>query len=146
MSCDSGAPDGRWDSLDRLAARLERILGGTASISDGVILIQQLRDLDVKIEGIRTASPLVLPFFVSVEPARHGCWRDDFLNLGETVLLTKEVNPFLSALRECGLTVTALHNHWLFTNPDIWYMHWQNVGSPIDFAERTAWAAKVLKC
>jgi hypothetical protein len=146
MGCDSDAQERQPDSLERLAARLERILGGTASISDGVILIQQLRDLDVKIEGIRTASPLVLPFFVSVEPACEGYWKDDFLNLGETVLLTKEVNPFLSALRECGLTVTALHNHWLFTNPAIWYMHWQNVGSPIEFAERTAWAARVLSC
>lgn len=145
MSYDADTRE-RWpDSLERLAARLERILGGTATITDGVILVQQLRDLDVKIEGIRTDSPLVLPFFVSVEPIRRGCWRDDFLNLGETVLLTKEVNPFLSALRECGLTVTALHNHWLFTDPAIWYMHWQNVGSPIEFAERTAWAAKVLK-
>lgn len=133
-------------SLERLAEELVEIFGGTASISNGVILVQRFRRLDVEIEGIHTESPLVLPFFISVEPAQRRRSSSNFLNLGEIVLLTREVNPFMSALREGGLTVTALHNHWLFTDPNIWYMHWQNVGSPLAFARHTARAARVLGC
>jgi hypothetical protein len=40
------------------------------------------------------------------------------LCLGETVILTAEINPFISRLRKHGVKVTALHNHWLFDHPD----------------------------
>ena len=49
------------------------------------------------------------------------------LNLGETVLLQKEVNPMLDALRSRGIIVTAFHNHWLFEEPRLMYMHWEDV-------------------
>ncbi|WP_246370246.1 DUF1259 domain-containing protein [Mesobacillus zeae] len=31
--------------------------------------------------------------------------------------MQEEINPFLSALREREIIVTALHNHWLFDKP-----------------------------
>src|SRR5262249_24124170 len=46
---------------------------------------------------------------------------------GDFVLIAKEVNPVLKALREHGIEVTALHNHMLDDQPHLYFMHfWAN--------------------
>lgn len=107
----------------RRCRELARIVRGTPACIDGVCLIQSLRaDLSPRILGIRTRSPLVLPVFFSVEsPDREG----RTLNLGESVLRQSEVNTVMRVLREFGIIVTALHNHWLHEKPRLMYMHWE---------------------
>ena len=46
---------------------------------------------------------------------------------GDFVLLGTEVNPVISALRENGIQVTALHSHMLSEEPRLFFMHfWAN--------------------
>ena len=46
---------------------------------------------------------------------------------GDFVLLGKEVNPVMKALRENGIEVTALHSHMLTEEPRLFFMHfWAN--------------------
>jgi len=46
---------------------------------------------------------------------------------GDFVLLGKEVNPVIKALRENGIAVTALHSHMLNDQPHLFFMHfWAN--------------------
>src|SRR5216683_6994101 len=46
---------------------------------------------------------------------------------GDFVLIAKEVNPVLQALRDNGIEVTALHNHMLDDQPHLYFMHfWAN--------------------
>ncbi|MBS4212108.1 DUF1259 domain-containing protein [Bacillus sp. FJAT-29953] len=96
--------------------QLADIIGGEVISSTPVCTIMRLRD-DIKatILGLPTRSPLALPFMLTFE--------NNSLNLGETVLRQKEVNPMLTALRRRGLIVTAFHNHWLFEKPRLMYMH-----------------------
>ena len=54
--------------------------------------------------------------------------------MGDLVLLEDEVNPVMSALLENGLEVTALHNHFFFENPRIYYMHVHGHGQAADLA------------
>ncbi|RYM06477.1 DUF1259 domain-containing protein [Sporolactobacillus sp. THM7-7] len=117
--------------------KLADIIGGEVITSKPVCVVQRLRDIDATILGRPTRSPLALPFALSFENKRNG----QTLNLGETVILQKEINPFLSALRERGLIVTAVHNHWLFDQPRLMYMHWENVGDPFKFARKSFEAA-----
>ena len=43
------------------------------------------------------------------------------------MLLAKEVNPVLKALRDHGIEVTAIHNHMLDDQPHLYFMHfWAN--------------------
>ncbi len=42
---------------------------------------------------------------------------------GDFVLLGSEVNPVISALRENGIQVTALHSHMLSEQPRLFFMH-----------------------
>lgn len=114
----------------RSCAQLARIVDGTPSFMDGVCLIQLLRaDLRPTILGVRTRSPLVLPVFFSVEERGHR----EALNLGEAVLRQEEVNTVMLVLRERGIIVTALHNHWLFEEPRLMYMHWEALMDPAEF-------------
>ncbi|MFE0395084.1 MULTISPECIES: DUF1259 domain-containing protein [Paenibacillus] len=42
------------------------------------------------------------------------------------------------------MKVTALHNHWLFTNPNLWYIHFERLDQPLDFARATRDTLNVL--
>ncbi|GEL05394.1 DUF1259 domain-containing protein [Rummeliibacillus stabekisii] len=114
--------------------KLADIIGGEV-VQSNPCVVMHLRDIRATILGRRTLSPLALPFMLSFE--KNG------LNLGESVLLEREVNPMLDALRKRGLKVTAFHNHWLFEEPRLMYMHWENVGmDPFEFAKRSFEAAR----
>lgn len=43
--------------------------------------------------------------------------------MGDTVLFEDEVNAVMSVALENGLAVTALHNHFLFDQPRVYFMH-----------------------
>jgi hypothetical protein len=46
---------------------------------------------------------------------------------GDFVLLGKEVNPVLKAMRNNGIEVTALHSHMIDDSPHLFFMHfWAN--------------------
>ena len=56
--------------------------------------------------------------------------------MGDLVLTQDEVNPVMSALLENGLEVTALHNHFFWDEPRMFYMHVHGHGSPADLARK----------
>jgi hypothetical protein len=49
--------------------------------------------------------------------------------MGDTVLFEDEVNPAMSSAFENGLSVTALHNHFLFDHPKVYFMHIEGQGT-----------------
>jgi hypothetical protein len=116
--------------------RLADIIGGEVVTDDPVCVVMRLRDdIRATILGRRTRSPLALPYMLSFE--------ENGLNLGESVILQREINPLMRALQRRGIIVTAMHNHWLFEEPRLMYMHWENVGmSPSEFARKSIEAAE----
>src|SRR6266704_6362476 len=50
--------------------------------------------------------------------------------MGDLVLLQDEVNSVMSAAFDNGLEVTALHNHFFFDEPKIYFMHVHGMGTP----------------
>ena len=56
--------------------------------------------------------------------------------MGDLVLTEDEVNPVMSAVLDQGLDVTALHNHFFWEQPRIFYMHVHGVGSAADLTRR----------
>jgi hypothetical protein len=48
--------------------------------------------------------------------------------MGDTVLFEDEVNPVMSAAFEAWLEVTALHNHFFFDEPKVYFMHIGGMG------------------
>jgi hypothetical protein len=54
--------------------------------------------------------------------------------MGDTVLFEDEVNPVLSAAFAAGLEVTALHNHFFFDEPKVYFMHIGGMGNAAKLA------------
>ena len=64
--------------------------------------------------------------------------------MGDLVLLEPQVNPVMSAVLDNGLNVTALHNHFFYETPRIFYMHVHGHGPLADITKRIAPALALI--
>src|SRR5690349_17866609 len=87
-------------------------------------------DLKVTIDGVATPTPFGFGGWLAMTKGSSG----EEVMMGDLVLLEDEVNPVMSALLENGLEVTALHNHFFFESPHIFYMHVHGHGKAADLA------------
>src|SRR5882724_8006406 len=87
-------------------------------------------DLKITIDGAATPTPFGFGGWLAMTKGDGG---SDVM-MGDLVLLEDEVNPVMSALLDNGLEVTALHNHFFFESPRIFYMHVHGHGKPADLA------------
>jgi len=125
-----------------LCQEFARILGSTPSVINGVCTATRSRtNLHPVVLGRKAESFMFVPQAFSFEALdRNGRG----LCLGETVILQEEINPFMSKLREHDIIVTAVHNHWLFDQPRLMYMHFESIDKPLSFARKVRDALKVL--
>src|SRR4029450_10443013 len=65
----------------------------------------------------------------------HGSEGHDVL-MGDLVLTEDEVNPVMSALLDNGVDVTALHNHFFWDEPRMYFMHVHGHGTPAELAQK----------
>ena len=52
----------------------------------------------------------------------------EFMVMGDFVLLQDEVNPVMSLFLDHNIEVTALHNHFFYDEPKIYFMHISGIG------------------
>src|SRR5882762_2847416 len=108
-----------------------KTLDKKGDFKDNVLKINITRnDLKVTIDGAATPTPFGFGGWLAMTKGDGG---SDVM-LGDLVLLEDEVNPVMSALLDNGLEVTALHNHFFFESPRIFYMHVHGHGKPDDLA------------
>src|SRR5437016_3119711 len=97
-------------------------------------------DLKMRVEGTDVPTPFGFGGWIAMTKGDRGM----NVMMGDLVLLQEEVNPVMSALLENGLEVTALHNHFFFEQPTIFYMHVHGMASPADLARRTKPAVALI--
>jgi len=108
------------DNLD--GARIEAITGlkGAMNEAEGVFKVTSPRN-DVKVNVDERSMP---PFMgLTSWAAFQRGKKQDLMVMGDLVLFEDEVNPVMSALLDSGLDVTALHNHFFFDDPKVYFMH-----------------------
>ncbi len=110
--------------------RVLKALGKQGDFKANVLKINIPRnDLKVTVDGVGTPTPFGFGGWLAMTKGSHG----DVM-MGDLVLTQDEVNPVMSALLDHGLEVTAVHNHFFFDEPRIFYMHVMGHGSPEELA------------
>ena len=108
-------------------------LGKTGDFKDGVLKVNIPRnDLRVTIRGRSAPTPFGFGGWVALTKTADGAE----VLMGDLVLTEDEANPMMSALLDNGLEVTALHNHFFWEQPRVFYMHVHGRGSAADLARR----------
>ena len=123
-------------SLSALAAldtaKIDNLTGlkGKLNEKEGVYKVTFPRD-DVKI----VVDGWTMPPFMGL-----GTWaafietKNGAMVMGDTVLFEDEVNAAMKAAIDNGLSVTALHNHFFFDQPKVFFMHIEGEGKLDDLA------------
>jgi hypothetical protein len=108
-------------------------LGKTGDFKDNVLKVNIPRnDLSVTVANVKTPTPFGFGGWVAMTKGTSGM---DVM-MGDLVLTQDEVNPVMSALLDNGLEATALHNHFFWDEPRMFYMHVHGHGTPADLARK----------
>ena len=114
------AASAQAETLD--TAKIEQIIGvkGALNTNEGVFKVTSPRnDVKVSVDGWTMPPFLGLASWAAFTEQKAG----DVMVMGDTVLFQDEVNPVMSVALDNGLSVTALHNHFFYDEPKVYFMH-----------------------
>jgi hypothetical protein len=109
--------------LDIDTKQIDQILGHSGKNNGGIYQVALPRTEHVTDAGMAIPNSMGVATALNFQPTGGG----KAAITGDFVLLGKEVNPVIKALRENGIAVTALHSHMLEEQPRLFFMHfWAN--------------------
>jgi Domain of Unknown Function (DUF1259) len=109
--------------IDLDTAAIDQTLGAKGTNNGGVYQVSIPRAEPITDNGMAVPPPMGSANGINFQPTGGG----KAAITGDFVLIAKEVNPVLKALREHGIEVTAIHNHMLDDQPHLYFMHfWAN--------------------
>ena len=110
-----------------------KIVGKTGDYKSNVLKVNIPRnDLHVKVAGYSLPTPFGFGGWFAMTKGDGG----EQVVMGDLVLTQDEVNPVMSALLEHGFEVTALHNHFFWEAPRIFFMHIHGHGKAVELANQ----------
>jgi Domain of Unknown Function (DUF1259) len=108
-------------------AKIDQITGlkGKLNEKENVYKVTWSRgDVKVTVDGWTMPPFMGLGTWAAFAETTHGA-----MVMGDTVLFEDEVNAAMSAALDNGLSVTALHNHFFFDHPKVFFMHIEGEGT-----------------
>ena len=108
-------------------AKIDQLTGlkGKFNEKEGVYRVTFPRnDVKIAVDGWTMPSFMGLGTWAAFEGTNESA-----LMMGDTVLFEDEVNPVISAALDNGLSVTALHNHFFFDQPKVYFIHIEGHGT-----------------
>jgi hypothetical protein len=126
LLCYGGTIAAAETGLD--TAKIESITGLKAALNEkeNTFKVSKPRnDVAITVEQAPMAPFMGLTAWAAFTPDMKG----GAMVMGDIVLFEDEVNPVMSAALDNGLEVTALHNHFFFDKPKVYFMHIGGEGS-----------------
>jgi hypothetical protein len=118
-----------------------KIVGKSGDYKSNVLKVNIPRnDLHMKVAGLALPTAFGFGGWFAMTKGDGG---HDVL-MGDLVLTQEEVNPVMSALLDHGLEVTALHNHFFWDEPRVFYMHVHGHGQSLDLANEIKPALELI--
>jgi hypothetical protein len=114
-------------AADLNTARIDELTGlkGKMNDKEGVYKVTFPRaDVKVVVDGWTMPPFMGLGTWAAFTKGVH----TEAMVMGDTVLFEDEVNAAMSAALDNGLSVTALHNHFFFDQPKVYFMHIEGEG------------------
>src|SRR6516225_2473104 len=110
-----------------------KVVGKSGDYKGNVLKVNVPRnDLHMTVDNLALPTPFGFSGWFAMTKGDGGM----DLMMGDIVLPQEEVNPVMSALLDNGLEVTALHNHFFWDNPRVYYMHIHGHGKTLDLAQQ----------
>lgn len=110
-----------------------------STTAEGVVRVTWGRtDVHVTVDGVPLEPFAGLTSWAAFKETEHGA-----MVMGDTVVFQDEVNPAIDAAFAHGIEVTALHNHFFFDDPPVYFMHIGGTGDAESLARgvRAIWDA-----
>jgi hypothetical protein len=114
-------------------AKIDNLTGlkGKLNEKEGVYRVSFPRgDVKVAVDGWTMPPFMGLGTWAAFTQGSH----TEAMVMGDTVLFEDEANPAMSTALENGLSVTALHNHFFFDRPKVYFMHIEGQGTVEELA------------
>ena len=115
-------------------AAIESITGikGVLNQKENTFKVSKPRtDVAISVEQVKLAPFMGFTSWAAFTPGM----KDRIMVMGDMVLFEDEVNPVMSVALDKGLEVTALHNHFFFDEPKVYFMHIGGEGAVNKLAE-----------
>lgn len=130
------AVPGRFSEAQEVPSDYQQVLkivGKQGDYKANVLKVNIPRnDLHMKIAGYALPTPFGFGGWFAMTKGEGG----DEVVMGDLVLTQDEVNPVMSALLDHGLEVTALHNHFFWDEPRLFFMHIHGHGNATELANQ----------
>jgi len=111
---------------------IEKVSGIKGKFNNGEykITIPQ-NDLDVEVDGFKIIPPMGLGTWIVFTPDKGGA-----MIMGDIVLIENDLKPVQQEVIRQGLTITAIHNHFVRNHPNVLYMHVGGSGKTEEVAKK----------
>lgn len=116
---------------------VEQVLGIKGKFNNGEykVTIPQ-NDLNIEVDGFKIIPAMGLGTWIDFAPSLDGA-----MIMGDLVLTENDIKPVQQEIIKQGLTITAIHNHFVRSHPNVMYMH---VGGSGDLRQVAQKAKAVL--
>jgi hypothetical protein len=104
---------------------IERVTGlkGVSNNGEYKITIPQ-NDLNIVVDGFRIIPPMGLGSWTAFTPSTEGV-----MVMGDIVMTENDLKPVQQEVIRQGLSISAIHNHFVRNHPNVMYMHIGGAGT-----------------
>jgi hypothetical protein len=113
------AQNNKQNALSVDTATIERVMGmkGKSNNGEYKITVPQ-NDLSIEVDGFKIIPAMGLGTWVAFASTKDGA-----MVMGDIVLTETDLKPVQQEVIKQGLTISAIHNHFVRNHPNVMYMH-----------------------